>query len=196
MRYTGVHLIQSQLLAAPMPNPVSDDLEGLKRLDAHTVSAIYDRYFPDVYRYVRFRLNDDRQAEDIASDVFVRLLEAARAGRGPETNLKAWLLATASHILTDHLRKSYRRPESELPEDLADEFHSLTINLENKEQARRLKTALSNLTGEQQIVIALRFGQAYSLEETALLMKKNANAIKQLQFRALAALNRFLSEMP
>jgi len=179
-----------------MPNPVSDDLEGLKRLDAHTVSAIYDRYFPDVYRYVRFRLNDDRQAEDIASDVFVRLLEAARAGRGPETNLKAWLLATASHILTDHLRKSYRRPESELPEDLVDEFHSLTINLENKEQARRLKTALSNLTGDQQIVIALRFGQAYSLEETALLMKKNANAIKQLQFRALAALNRFLSEMP
>jgi RNA polymerase sigma-70 factor (ECF subfamily) len=51
------------------------------------------------------------------------------------------------------------------------------------------------LTAEQQHVLALRFGQGYSLEETAAFMDKNVNAVKALQFRALAALQRELGEV-
>jgi RNA polymerase sigma-70 factor (ECF subfamily) len=118
-----------------------------------------------------------------------------KSGRGPQTNLKAWLLATASHIATDHLRKKYRRPTDELPDTIADAEPGLPQGYEQKERERRLKSAMSLLTAEQQNVLALRFNQAYSLEETASLMNKNINAIKQLQFRALAALNRALGEM-
>jgi RNA polymerase sigma-70 factor, ECF subfamily len=179
----------------PMPLPEQNELEGLQRLDPQAISAIYDRYFPEVYRFVRYRLNDEHAAEDIASDVFVRLLEASKSGRGPQTNLKAWLLATASHIVTDHLRKAYRRPESELPETLPDEAPDPSQDYEKLERERRLKSAMSTLTDEQQYVVTLRFNQGYSLEETAALMNKNANAVKQLQFRALAALNRALGEI-
>ena len=50
------------------------------------------------------------------------------------------------------------------------------------------------LTPEQQDVLALRFGQGYSLEETAAHMKKKVNAVKALQFRALAALQRQIGD--
>jgi DNA-directed RNA polymerase specialized sigma24 family protein len=43
-------------------------------------------------------------------------------------------------------------------------------------------------------VSTLRFGEGFSLEETAAVMKKNINAVKQLQLRALAALNRQMME--
>src|SRR5437763_1862944 len=42
-------------------------LDGLQRLDSQAISAIYDQYFSEVYRYVRYRIDDDRTAEDIAS---------------------------------------------------------------------------------------------------------------------------------
>lgn len=174
----------------------TDELDGLRRLDARIVGAIYDRYFPEVFRFVRYRLNDDALAEDIASDTFVRLLEATHHGRGPASNLRAWLLSTASHIITDHLRKVYRRPTDTLSDEQPDTLENLTGSLEQKERGARLKTALQTLTAEQQNVIALRFGQGYSLEETARALKKNINAIKQLQFRALAALNRQMVEKP
>ena len=54
---------------------------------------------------------------------------------------------------------------------------------------------MSALTEEQQNVLTLRFGNGFSLEETAAMLKKNVNAIKQLQFRALAALNRKLDDI-
>jgi RNA polymerase sigma-70 factor (ECF subfamily) len=59
-----------------------------------------------------------------------------------------------------------------------------------REQNRSVQAAYSQLTAEQQHVLALRFGQGYSLEETATHLKKNTNAVKALQFRALAALQR------
>ncbi|MCX6078427.1 MAG: sigma-70 family RNA polymerase sigma factor [Chloroflexi bacterium] len=179
-----------------MSLPEQKELEDLKRLDSQAISAVYDRYFPEVYRFVRYRLNDEHVAEDIASDVFIRLLEASQSGRGPQTNLKAWLLSTASHIVIDYLRKSYRRPESDLPETIPDGVPGVAVDYEKRERERHLKNAMASLTEEQQYVITLRFSQGYSLEETANLMKKNVNSVKQLQFRALAALNRMLDELP
>jgi len=172
------------------------ELDGLRRLDPQGISVVFDRYYPEVFRFVRYRLGDDLVAEDIASEVFVRLLEAIRTNRGPQTNLKAWLLATASHIATDHMRKKYRRPTSELPETLPDLDTDPPGEYEKRERDRHLTHAMSLLTDEQQNVLALRFSQAYSLDETASLLKKNVNAIKQLQFRALAALHRALGDLP
>ncbi len=184
------------LLHPIMLSPEQNELEDLKRLDPQAIGAIYDRYFSDVYRFVCYRLNDEKVAEDISSDVFVRMLEATRTGHGPQTNIKAWLLATASHIVIDHLRKTYRRPESELPESLPDLMPEPAREYEQTERNRRLSNAMATLTEAQAFVLTLRFNQGYSLEETADLMQKNINSVKQLQFRALAALNRAMGEMP
>lgn len=167
-----------------------EEIEGLKRLDHQVINAIYDRYFPEVYRFVRYRINDEHIAEDIASDVFVRLLEATNAGRGPEKSLRAWLFGTASHVIVDNLRKKYRHPSEDLPETLQDGKPNINEDYEQQERNQQLRQAMNSLTEEQKNVITMRFNNGFSLEETAAIMKKNINAIKQLQFRALAALHR------
>lgn len=173
----------------------SQALEGLKNLDSQVIGAVYDKYFPEVYRYVRYRLNDEQAAEDIASDVFVRLLEAVQNQRSPQTNLKAWLFATASHAITDHLRLIYRRPTESLPEDFLDLDSAPHDIFDQREQKRSVQQAYAMLTAEQQHVLALRFSQGYSLEETGAMLKKNVNAVKALQFRALAALQRNIEKI-
>lgn len=167
----------------------------LDGLDSKSIGAVYDQYFSEVYRYVLYRVGDESLAEDMASDVFIRLLEAVKSGRGPESNLKGWLIGTASHIISDHLRKKYRRTEEELPESLPDLGLSPASEVDQREQNRMVRGAYSKLTAEQQDVLALRFGAGYSLEETAARMDKNVNAVKALQFRALAALQREIGEV-
>lgn len=169
-------------------------LKDLRDLDPQVIGAIYDRYFSDVYRYVRYRVGDESAAEDIASEVFVRLLEAAQKGRGPQTNLKAWLLGTASHIAADYLRRVYRRPTEEISENLPDPLTVPAAEAERRESERVVRAAMQKLTPEQQHVLALRFGEGYSLEETAALMNRNVNAVKALQFRALASLQRDIGD--
>jgi len=57
-----------------------------------------------------------------------------------------------------------------------------------------IRWAMARLTQDQQHVLALRFSQDFSLEETASAVGKSINAVKVLQFRALAAMRRFLDE--
>ncbi|MGE5073033.1 MAG: sigma-70 family RNA polymerase sigma factor [Anaerolineae bacterium] len=170
-------------------------LARLRADDAQAIGAIYDTYFPEIYRYVRYRLNDAHAAEDLASEVFLRFLEAVRKRRGPQTNLRSWLISTAAHVVTDHMRRSYRRPTEDLPDDVLDHASGPIEEFDRREQNRRFQTAYAQLTAEQQHVLALRFGQGYSLEQTAAVMQKNVNAVKALQFRALSALQRCLGEV-
>ena len=173
----------------------SSELDGLRELNSQVIGAIYDKYFPEVFRYVRYRLNDEQVAEDIASDVFVRLLEASQKGRGPQTHLRAWLLGTASHIITDHLRRAYRRPTENITENTLDPLAVPAEEVDRRERHHSVRTAMQELTPEQQHVLALRFGEGYSLEETAAAMNKNVNAVKALQFRALNSLQRGMGEI-
>lgn len=170
-------------------------ISGLKDLNRQVIGEIYDQYFSEVYRYAYYRVGDAGLAEDIASDVFLRLVEASQAGKGPQTNLKGWLIGTASHIVADQFRKKYRRKEEELSEEMPDHSPQPAVEVDQREQNRTVENAYKVLTSEQQSVISLRFKQGYSLEETADIMKKNINAIKALQFRALAALSREIGEV-
>jgi len=171
------------------------DLNGLQKLDSKVIAAVYDRYYSEIYRYVFYRLGNQNLAEDIASDVFVRLLEAVKKKRGPQMNIKSWLLGTASHVIADHLRRVYRHPTEALPDSMPDFASSLTDEVDRRQQADSVRQAYAQLTPDQQNVLALRFGDGYSLEETAAVMQKKVNAVKALQFRALAALQRNIGEV-
>ena len=165
-------------------------LDGLQELDPQVIGDIYDQYFSEVYRYVCYRISDETVAEDIASEVFVRLLEATQNRKCPQSSIKGWLIATASNAVNDHLRLLYRRPTETLSESLTDENSNISFELDLREQNKVLHSAYIQLTAEQQHVLALRFGLGYSLEETAAQLKKKVNAIKALQFRALVAIQR------
>ena len=174
---------------------IDKETYNLKNLNAKAIGIIYDQYFSEVYRYVMYRINSALFAEDIASDVFIRLLEAVKSSKGPQTNLRGWLIGTASHLVADYFRKNYRHPEDEIPASLADLQPDIATQLDRRAQTNDVNTALSKLTAEQQHVLSLRFGQGYSIDETAYLMNKNANAIKALQFRALASLQREIGKV-
>lgn len=171
------------------------ELDSLQKLDSQIIAAIYDRYFPEIYRYVFYRLGNENLAEDIASDVFVRMLEAVKKKKGPKKNVKGWLLSTASNVISDHLRRTYKRPTETLSDSLPDLTASLTDEVDRRQQADSVRMAYTHLTADQQNVLALRFGDGYSLEETANVMQKKVNAVKALQFRALAALQRQIGEV-
>jgi RNA polymerase sigma-70 factor (ECF subfamily) len=164
-------------------------------MDAHALAQIHDRYYPEVYRYVRFRLDDDQVCEDIAAEVFLRLLDALNKRGGPEKNLRGWLLGTSSNLVNDHLRKIYRRPTDDLDskEDLPSLGDSPEASYFAAWELNYVRKAVEQLTLEQQHVLALRFADDISLEETAKTIGKSVAAVKALQFRALASLKRLLS---
>jgi RNA polymerase sigma-70 factor, ECF subfamily len=175
--------------------PMDQDsiLARARELDEQALAAIHDEFYPGVYRYVRYRLDDEQLVEDISAEVFLRFLDALRRKGSEIRDVRAWLFGTAANLINDHLRKKYRHHEEDLEEhEFLAGMHSPEHAAESSDQYRHMHSALRNLTSDQQQVISLRFLLDYSVEETAQIMRKTAGAVKVLQFRALASLRRLL----
>jgi RNA polymerase sigma-70 factor (ECF subfamily) len=174
--------------------PTVELLTRAQRLDSKALAEIHDLYYPQVYRYVRYRLNDDQISEDITSEVFLRLLDALNKKSGPSQNLRGWLFGTASNLINDHLRSRYAHaiePVDSEDYDLPGKQHP-EESFEDEWVQQQVVDALQELTPEQQHVLALRFSDERSIDETANIMGKSATAVKALQFRAITSLRRLI----
>jgi RNA polymerase sigma-70 factor (ECF subfamily) len=175
---------------------LQDELALLARartLDADALAQIHDTYFAPIFRYVAFRVGDRQTAEDLTSEVFTRFLSALRDRTAPQNTLRGWLYGVAARVVSDHYRKHYRAPQVELDESIASGEGDPVDIVEAMLTHEDLKRAMSELTGEQQSVISLRFGYELPIQEVARTMGKTEGAIKQLQARAIAMLARKLA---
>lgn len=184
------------MLLIILPEPSEDDylLADARHGSPAALTRIFETYFQPVYGFIRLRVDDPALAEDLASEVFVRLVSATRGRGGPRSSLRGWLFQVARNLVNDHYRGQKGFTESALDDWLPDpqqaDLELLAIRAATTEQTRR---ALRSLSADQQEVLILRFAQSLSLQETAELMGKQVNAIKQLQFRAIQALRRALA---
>ncbi len=170
------------------------DLARLRRLEPEAITAVHMRFYSQLFRYAAYRTGDQQVAEDIAADVFLRLLEALKKGRGPTTSISGWLHRTAAHAISDHFRQALRQPTERLAEQTVSAEAGPLQSAEASEQAEAVREAMAKLTEAQQHVLALRFGSGLSLQDTATALGKEPNAVKALQFRALQSLKRSMGD--
>ncbi len=168
-------------------------LARARRLDPEALAMIHDTYYTAIYRYIAFRVGERETAEDLASEVFTRLLTALRDRNAPQNTLRGWLYGVAARVVADHHRRQYRIQQVELDEALASDTHDPAMVLEHKLTQESLKQAMEELTEEQRHVLGLRFGADMPIQDVARTLGKSEGAIKQLQARAVAALTRKLS---
>jgi RNA polymerase sigma-70 factor (ECF subfamily) len=172
---------------------VSEQEQDLRRraeaLEPAALSEIYDRYASKLYSYVYHRTGNGAVAEDLTSDVFVRMLEAVQQDRAWKTSLQGWLYRIAHNLVVDHFRRSSKRDGVELDERwMAPESDSATF--EGLFNSNQLQLGMRFLTDEQQQVVILKFVEGLSNAEVAEILGKTEGAIKALQHRALTALRR------
>ena len=154
--------------------------------------ALYDAYAERLYRYVRFRVRDPLDTEDLVQRIFLKVIEALPRYEARGTPFGAWLFRLAHNAVIDHVR--VQRPSESLETQLErastarDPEQAALATLEMDE----VTLALGTLTAEQREVIAYRFFGGLTPAEVGRIMGKREGSIRALQFRALAALRREL----
>ncbi|MCA9829519.1 MAG: sigma-70 family RNA polymerase sigma factor [Dehalococcoidia bacterium] len=170
------------------------DPESLARRAAARDEAVwalvFEGHYRSVFAFVRSRLGNPDVAEDIASQVFEIAFSRAESFDYRGVPIEGWLFGIARNLVRDHIKKLVRRgPEAELVEAAtpAESDQTTTIDLRQD-----LSQAMQGLTEDQQTVLNLRFLLDKSVEDTARLMERSEDAVKNLQRRALSAMQRQL----
>jgi RNA polymerase sigma-70 factor (ECF subfamily) len=165
--------------------------------DREAFGALFELYFERVYRYVRLKVAEPAEAEDVTMTVFSNAWRAVdHFSPQSESAFLAWLFRLARNALVDQYRR--RREvarleginESELPVDLQ---FSPESTLEWQSTVDDLRQALDTLTEEQRSVVYFRFVEGLSAREVGQILGKQEGTVRGMQFRAVEALRRVLS---
>ena len=167
-------------------------IERARTFDQEALGKIYDLYSDALYAYAFKHVGSIQVAEDLVAEAFKRFLQALQRGGGPKDHLQAYLYRITHNLITD----TYRReppPPLELQEDrLVQEGQDPSGIIAGQQEADIVRQALKLITPEQRQVIVLRFLEGWSTSEIARGVGKSIGAVKALQHRGLAALERIL----
>ena len=167
-------------------------VERAQQGDPAAFARIYERHQPAVYRYVYYRVGDAATAEDLTGEVFVRVVEKIDRFAYRGRPLLSWLYTIARNAVIDYQRRAGLTVMLPLDERLVAEGEDVEEAAERELTRRRLAAALGHLTEDQRQVILLKFVEEMSNEEVARTVGKSIGAVKALQHRALASLQRVL----
>ncbi|MEA3345440.1 MAG: sigma-70 family RNA polymerase sigma factor [Chloroflexota bacterium] len=163
-----------------------------KEGDPAAFAEIYDRHQPAIYRYIFYRVDNVATAEELASEVFVRLVDSIEDFTYHGRPLLAWLYTIAHNLVTDHYRSTGRATMVPLKGKLVSNISNPEDVAENAFVQRRLAAAIDQLTEGQRHVILLKFFEGLDNKTVARILDKSYGAVKSLQHRGLAALRRIL----
>jgi RNA polymerase sigma-70 factor, ECF subfamily len=185
--------------AAPSRGVSSQDLkllvEQAQQGNRDALEELYLLHFDRIYSYLHMSVGNRHDAEDLTTQVFVKMLESIGKFRWRSAPFSAWLFRIAHNLAMDHFRANKRwQPEEEVPEpDPGDRSAAEEEALESIGRQSMLEM-IGKLSHEQQQVLTLKFVFNFSNAEAATILDKTEGAIKSLQHRALASLQRQLQK--
>ena len=152
--------------------------------------ALYTEYRDKVSRYVFCRLQNKSDAEDIVSEIFLKVYEHFDTFDASLASVSTWIYTITRNTVTDYFRSNHIY--AELPEELSDEDDADCVILQ-KESLAALGKALGNLDERRRALVIFKYYKKMSLKDIAARMGISYAYVKILHKSALNKLKNHLS---
>ncbi len=148
------------------------------------IERVYREYHDRLLNYIRYKVGNEEDAEDILSEVFLKVQKNSDRYEEEKGSVARWLYVIAGNTIIDHYRK--HKPGEEIPEELPSDF-DIESDTIGRLSLTGLRDALLTLSEEERIVIVLHYYDELSLKE---IEQKTGLSYGQVKIRHNGALNK------
>ena len=166
-------------------------VERAKR-DPAAFEELYDRYIVRIYRYVYSRLRDRSAAEDVTSDVFMKVLTSIGRYNNTGRPFAAWLYQIAACSVVDRYRAARPVEDIDQQHDLAAAGPPLEEVAAQRDELRQIWSVVEALPSGQRVAMVLRYQEDMRIDDIAATMGRSPAAVKLLLHRGLHRVRRIL----
>lgn len=173
----------------------------LKNRNPEAFAQVYDWYAERIYRFIYFKVSSVETAEDLTSEVFLRIWRYFNKEDSRLESLNALIYKTARNIVIDFYRQQARQSlidnsyQNGLAQRLVDsQQQNLLDKVEILTEIENIELILKKLKDEYREVLILRFLEELSIAEVAKILDKSKGATRILIHRALKVLKELLDK--
>lgn len=151
-------------------------------------TKLYEDYALKVRNFILSKVNDFNLAEDLTSEVFLKVYSNISSFDEKKASLSTWIFTITRNLLIDYYRT--RKIHVELPEDLT---YDEEVNICDEENLEILKKGLKSLSEKERDVIILHYYSKLTLKDAAVKMGISYAYVKILHNNALGKLKEFFN---
>ncbi|GAA5162874.1 MULTISPECIES: RNA polymerase sigma factor [Amycolatopsis] len=159
------------------------------------LTQLYRRHQHEVLRYARKVVRSVADAEDVSADALLRMMTALRAGKGPQTNVPAYLRTTVRRLAIDLMTRNSRTVAVGLSCSGAEARQAQQVRVTGGESEAILELAFTALPARWREVLWMSEVLGYRPQEIAATFGIAAPAACSLLWRARTALKRRFDEL-
>lgn len=149
-------------------------------------TKIYEDYHLKVLRYIQSKVNDYHLAEDLCSDVFVKVYEKLDTFDESKASISTWIFTITRNLLIDYYRT--RKITVEIPDSLTYEQDISDVDPESLET---LASALKELNDRDRKLIIMHYYEGKTLKEIAQTLGISYIYAKVLHKKVLLSLKKY-----
>jgi len=158
-------------------------------MEKDTLLNIAARYRDNIVLFVCGYIHDFAAAEDIASDIFVKLI-MRRPKLNDKSLFKTYLYAIAKNTAVDYLRK--RKRERRLFQGAEESSADIIGAIDKTERNKKIYKSISALNEDYRNALFLHYFEEMTHGEIAAAMKKNKKQVYNLLHRGKEQLKQIL----
>lgn len=164
--------------------------------ESEAFGALFDCFYGRVFNYARYRCDDDETADDLAAQIFERVLTNIRQYAPEKGPFAPWLFALARNVINDHYRaaRRFRWGSLDALRGVSAPDPEPEAALLAHEDERALLTALAGLDARERDVLGLKFAARLTNREIARNLGLRESHVGVIVYRALGKLRMKLTE--
>ena len=147
--------------------------------------AVYRQHVAPVWRYVRARVPDQAEAEDMTSEVFLRAARAWPSYDAGKGAVLPWLIGIGRHVVADWWRRRPAVPVAEVTGGAGGDVEAEAMRRLSGDDLRR---HFAVLTDREREAVALRFGAGLASAEVGEQLGISDAGARMLVHRAVTKL--------
>lgn len=162
-------------------------------MNKQDIGLIYTQYCDKVSRFVRYKIYNPIDVEDIVQTVFLKVYSNLDQYDETKASLSTWIYTITHNTVYDYLKDKRDHPVLELIDNTVDSAEEPDDSLLNQEALEELACALQKLPQNQRDIIILIYYHGKPKTEVAKILDITYGQLRYLHDKALSRLKETLS---
>lgn len=169
---------------------------GQKELDHEMIAQIYQEYAGAVFNFLYYKFSNKEAAEDLTSEIFVRVIEKYSYYNPDKGSFKVWLFTIARNMLRDEFRRMGRRQTYPIDElfEIAGDSQSPEEQAVIRIEMQQVVNALPALSEKARNLLALKYGAGLRNNEIAAITHLSEKNVGVILCRSIAKLRKMMGD--
>ena len=162
-------------------------IQRAQKGDTLAFAGLHDRYFPIIYRFFYYRIDDEKLIGELTAGLFDRMVERLHTYKAETMKFLPWLYMLAKSLMMETLLERGLTHDRPLPA-------MTTIDSDTPQSAEAMRSMFSLLPTEERDVLIGKWIERRPTRDVAREIGRSASTVRTLESQGLQRLQQILSK--